>query len=106
MGRLNARQRAQRAKAASDALYLSALTAADKTRCHHVEDGLVALDDEQADLKAQIEALCDEYQNPNAPDDACAALIRKLRMLLVPQRGWRERQSAGDAEHGEEVVKA
>jgi len=93
MGRLNPRQRAQRASAAADALLLSALTHADKERCYQIQDGLRALDDEQADLKAEVESLCNEYWNPNAPDDECATLIRKLKVLLVPQRGWRERAS-------------
>lgn len=97
MGRLNLRQRAQRASVAVRELHLSALTQADKNRCYAVEDGLAALDDEQAEFKAKVEELCNEYWNPNAPDDACAELVRKLKHLLVPQRGWRERPAAEQA---------
>jgi hypothetical protein len=54
---LSARVKAQRAERALDALSLGVTTQADKARIVTVQIGLVALDEEQSNLKATIEGL-------------------------------------------------
>lgn len=79
MKKLTVKQRAKRAKRAADALNLSLITKADHLRLAHVVDGLFALDEEQADLKGEIELLCDEAPGAWVPVAALRALIGRGR---------------------------
>lgn len=84
----------RRAEVALRELDLSALTRADTERVSRARTGLIALDEDQALLRGAIDDLCEEYDNPNAPDDDCARLVRALREIvdrparLVIDRGW------------------
>ena len=81
MTRLTKEQRAKRAQTALQALWLSVTsrtTKADRQRLVWVEDGLHALDDEQAMLRAGMEKLIGDYGKREDPD----ALLDGLRRLV------------------------
>lgn len=79
--RLTCDRRAKRAQTALAALWLgvtSRTTKADRLRLVHVEDGLHALDDEQAALREGINELLREYVQEGSAED----LIDGLRKLV------------------------
>lgn len=63
MGRLSIERRVKRATNAIRELRLSSMTKADQTRLSYVSDGLEALDEEQAKMKAALDLAFDENQD-------------------------------------------
>lgn len=70
----------QRAEKALRELHLSSFTQADKDRLYRVERALHALDDEQAELKLELEETLKAFEK----DGAVNALAAKIRALVVP----------------------
>ncbi len=90
MNHQEVRRRAERAARALAELELSATTQADRRRVDVVRRGLRALDDEQAEVKATIDAVLD--QNPEDRGNV-QAMLREERQAW---RALRRKSTNGD----------
>lgn len=96
MAKYDRKQLMHRVQIAIGELHLSSWTQADKKRLHYVEQGLVALDEEQSLLKTGIELLLDAFAEDKKVDDEVALrpdgasatdiLVEGLQKLVKEQR--------------------
>lgn len=99
--RYDRKQLMHRVQIAIRELHLSSWTQADKKRLYYVEQGLLALDEEQALLKTGIEELLEQFQKPTrittgfgpqlslslqAAEKKVEALVGGLQKLVSEQR--------------------
>jgi hypothetical protein len=84
MAKYDRKQLMHRVQIALGELHLSSMTLADKKRLHYVEQGLLALDEEQALLKTGIEELLEAFLQgqPDLGDGVKAPLSAETSRLV------------------------
>jgi hypothetical protein len=94
MPKYDRKQLMHRVQIALRELHLSSMTLADKKRLAYVEQGLLALDEEQALLKTGIEELLEEYHENNAGGPLVAGL-KSLVSDGLPRVAYPDRKLFG-----------
>jgi len=91
MTKYDRKQLMHRVQIALGELHLSSWTNADKKRLYYVEQGMIALDEEQSLVKSGIEELLEEYQETNSVEKLISSL-QKLVKGDLPRVAYPDRK--------------